>query len=193
MEIDIYDFDKTIVPFDSGTLFVLYCMVHYPWCILYLPIIGLCFLLMHLGAISFTNFKKICFMFVPLIPKHRAVKKFWDKYEGRVHPWFKDRQRYSVVISASPDFLLGDIAERLGFDELICTKHNAKTGAIIGENCRGEEKVRRLYELHNPEDITVVDVYSDSIEHDKPIFSLASEQCYHIVDGEKIKIDFKDM
>ena len=29
MDIDIYDFDKTIVPFDSGSLFVAYCMVHF--------------------------------------------------------------------------------------------------------------------------------------------------------------------
>ena len=39
MEIDIYDFDKTIVPFDSGTLFVGYCLLHYPWCILWMPVV----------------------------------------------------------------------------------------------------------------------------------------------------------
>lgn len=193
MDIDIYDFDKTIVPFDSGTLFFLYCMVHYPWCLIYLPVIGVSFLLLLCKAISFTSFKKICFMFVPLVPRDRAVRKFWDKYEKKVHPWFKDRQRYSVVISASPDFLLKDIANRLGFDELICTRHNARTGAIIGENCRNEEKVRRLYEIHKPEDIRVIDVYSDSITHDTPIFKLATGQCYHIVDSEKIKFDLKEL
>lgn len=192
MEIDIYDFDKTIVPFDSGTLFLVYCMVHYPWCILYLPIIAVGFLLMLCRVISFTNFKKICFMFVPLIPLDRAVKGFWDKHEKDVHIWFDCRNRYSVVISASPDFLLNEIAKRLGFSELICTKHSRKTGAIIGENCRGEEKVRRLYELHNPEDIRVIDVYSDSIKHDTPIFKLATGQCYHIVNSQKIKFDIKD-
>ena len=29
-EIDIYDFDKTIVPFDSGSLFWGYSILHYP-------------------------------------------------------------------------------------------------------------------------------------------------------------------
>lgn len=192
MEIDIYDFDKTIVPFDSGTLFLLYCMVHYPWCIFYLPIIGVGFLLMLMKVISFTQFKKICFMFVPLIPRDRAVRKFWDKHEKDVHTWFDCRGRHSIVISASPDFLLNEIAKRLEFDELICTRHNKKTGAIIGENCRGEEKVRRLYELHNPDDIKVIDVYSDSIKHDTPIFKLATGQCYHIVNSEMIKFDIKD-
>lgn len=194
MEIDIYDFDKTIVPFDSGSLFVLYCMVHYPWCILYLPIIGVGFLLTLIKVISFTQFKRMCFMFLPLIPRDRAVKGFWDRYESRVHPWFREeRNRYRVIISASPDFLLNEISERLGFDELICTVHDGKSGAIIGENCRGEEKVRRLYENHKPEDIKVIDVYSDSITHDKPIFSLSTGNCYHIVDSERIKFDFKDI
>lgn len=192
MNVDIYDFDKTIVPFDSGTLFVLYCMVHYPWCIIYLPIIFVAFVLCLVGAISFTAFKRVCFMFLPLVPKKRAIKRFWDKHIDDVHPWFKERSRYSVVISASPDFLLEDISERLGFDELICTRHNSKTGAIIGENCRGEEKVRRFYELHG-EDVTVVDVYSDSIKHDTPIFKLATGQCYHIVNGERIPFDIKDV
>lgn len=193
MELDIYDFDKTIVPFDSGTLFLFYCMVHYPWCILYMPIIGICFVLMMLKVMNFTTFKKICFMFVPLVPLEKAVKKFWDKYEKSVHPWFYDRTRYSVIISASPDFLLNEISARLGFDELICTRHNEKTGAIIGENCRGEEKVRRFFEVHNAEDVVVCDVYSDSIKHDTPIFNLATKQCYHIVDSEKIEFDIREV
>ena len=36
-EIDIYDFDKTIVPFDSGSLFWGYSILHYPWIILFIP------------------------------------------------------------------------------------------------------------------------------------------------------------
>ena len=30
-QVDIYDFDKTLVPFDSGSLFIGYCALHYPW------------------------------------------------------------------------------------------------------------------------------------------------------------------
>lgn len=193
MEVDIYDFDKTIVPFDSGSLFVFYCMIWYPWCIVTLPIMAVALLLMLCKIINFTQFKKTCFIFLPLIPTKKATKKFWDKHIDKVHPWFKDRKRYSIVISASPDFLLDDISKRLAFDELISTKHNPKTGIIIGENCRGEEKVRRLYELHNKEDIKVMDVYSDSLKHDKSIFSLASEQCYHIVEGKKVPFNFDEV
>ena len=193
MEIDIYDFDKTIVPFDSGSLFIGYCFVHYPWIAVYFPVLIVAALLMILHIISFTKFKKICFMFVALIPLDKAVKGFWDRHEKQVHKWFFDRKRYSVVISASPDFLIGEIQKRLGFDKLICTKHNRKTGVIIGENCRDEEKVKRLFSEFNRNDIKVIDVYSDSFTHDKPIFSLAQNKCYHIVKGERIAFDYNEI
>ena len=190
MEIDIYDFDKTIVPFDSGSRFALYCLLHYPWIIIYLPIVAVAAILMLLKVINFTSFKKTCFMFVPLIPLKKAVNGFWNKYEKEVHKWFFNRKRTCVVISASPDFLLEEIAKRLSFDYLICTRHSKKSGIIIGENCRDGEKVHRLYEKFS--DIQVIDVYSDSIKHDKPIFSLASGQCYQVVDSELVPFNFKE-
>lgn len=192
MKVDIYDFDKTIVPFDSGSLFIGYCVLHYPWIILYLPIMVVAFILMLIKVITFTNFKKVCFMFLPFIPKEKAVKGFWNRHEKQVHTWFKDKPRHAIVISASPDFLLEEISNRLGFDTLICTRHNSKTGAIIGENCRGEEKVRRLYEIFDKDSIEVVDVYSDSLKHDKHIFALATNQCYHIVKSQKIPFKYSD-
>ena len=193
MEIDVYDFDKTIYPFDSGSLFIAYCLLHYPWIIVILPVVLVCGVLMMCKAISFTQFKKVCFMFAPLIPLDKAVKGFWDRHEGQINTWFLERERYSVVISASPDFLLEEIQSRLGFEKLICTRHNRKTGAIIGENCRDEEKVRRLYSEFNKDDIKVVDVYSDSLKHDKYIFSLASGSCYNIVNKKKVKFNYSDI
>lgn len=196
MDIDIYDFDGTLVPFDSGSLFIGYCFLHYPYLLLLLPfyapvLIG-GVLLALAGIVSFTAFKKISFSFVALIPLDKAVKGFWDRHEHQVNSWFSERSRYSVVISASPDFLLDEISERLGFDKLICTRHNRRTGAIIGENCRNSEKIRRLYEEFDKACINVVDVYSDSLTNDKPIFSLAGDTCYHIVDGKKIAFQYKD-
>lgn len=191
MELDIYDFDQTIVPFDSGSLFAFYCLLHYPWTVICLPLIAVCFILMRLGLMSFTNFKKTCFMFVPLIPLDRAVKRFWDRHEKEVHPWFLNRKRECAVISASPDFLLNEIAERLSIKYLICTRHSRKSGVIIGENCRGEEKVRRFREQFP--DARVIDVYSDSFKHDRAIFSLAQGQCYHINKSIPEPFDYKDI
>ena len=96
-------------------------------------------------------------------------------------------------LTASPDFLLEEIQKRLGFEKLICTKHNRATGAIIGENCRDEEKVKRLYLEFGKNEINVIDVYSDSLKHDGPIFSLANGGCYHIVKSEKILFKYDDV
>ena len=87
MEIDVYDFDKTIIPFDSGSRFVLYCVLRYPWCIIILPVVMAAAFLMLIGVVNFTSFKKTCFMFLPMIPKEKAVRGFWDKYESTVHSW----------------------------------------------------------------------------------------------------------
>ena len=65
-EIDIYDFDKTIVPFDSGSLFWGYSILHYPWIILLIPFQALLAILMVLKVIDFTKFKKYFFCFVML-------------------------------------------------------------------------------------------------------------------------------
>lgn len=194
MEIDIYDFDKTVIPFDSSSKFIIFCFVHYPWTLITLPVILLCAVPAVLGIISYTSFKKVCFMFVPMIPLEKAVSRFWDKYEPSVYPWFKEgKMRYSVVISASPDFLLNDIAGRLGFDKLICSRHNKKTGALTGKNCRGEEKVRRFYEEYDKGKIKVCDVYSDSIKNDRPIFSLAQCRCFNVKDGVPVEFDYTEI
>lgn len=190
MEVDIYDFDHTIFPIDSGSRFFAYCVLHYPWILIFAPFQLIMALLLVTKIMSFTTFKKYFFCFVMLVPLERAVKKFWDKHEKEEFEWFKNRARYSVVISASPDFLLQEIQKRLGFEKLICTKHNVKTGAIIGNNCRDEEKVKQFREQFPS--ARVIDVYSDSLKHDKPIFSLG-ERCIHIVNGKQVEFNFDEV
>lgn len=190
-EVDLYDFDKTLFPFDSGSKFALFCVLHYPWCAVFIPLTAGGAILALAHVISWSAFKKICFSFMALIPRDKAIKSFWDRYESRVFPWVKDRTRESVIISASPDFLLEDIQKRLGFEGLICTRHNKKTGAIIGKNCRAEEKVRRFKEEYG--DTKVCDVYSDSVKHDAPMFALAGGRCFNVVRGEKIEFKYEDL
>lgn len=190
MEVDIYDFDHTIFPMDSGSRFFGYCVLHYPWILIFAPFQIIMALLLVTKIISFTTFKKYFFCFVMLVPLKSAVKSFWDKYEKDEFEWFKKRPRHAVVISASPDFLLKEIQKRLGFETLICTKHNPKTGSIIGRNCRDEEKVR-LFREQFPE-AQVIDVYSDSLKHDKPIFSLG-RRCVHIVKGVQKEFKFDEI
>lgn len=190
MKLDIYDFDKTMVPFDTGSLFWLYCLLHYPWIIICGPYQLIAAILMFLKVIDLTTVKGPFFCFIRLIPLEKAVRKFWDKYESKVFDWARkeNRERFSVVISASPDFLINEIERRIGFDDFICTKHD-KNGKVIGKNCHDSEKVRLFREKYP--DAHVVNVYSDSIENDKFIFSLG-ENCYNTINGEKIHFDFEE-
>lgn len=189
--VDIYDFDKTMVPFDSGSLFWVYCLLHYPWIIICGPYQLLAGILWLSGVWNLTKVKGPFFSFIRLIPLEKAVIKFWDKYEDKVFDWAKkeNRERFSVVISASPDFLIKEIANRVIFDDFICTVHD-KNGNIVGENCHDREKVRLFSEKYP--DAHVVNVYSDSIKNDKFIFSLG-ENCFNTVKGERIHFDFEEM
>ena len=186
--VDIYDFDKTLVPFDSGSLFWIYCLIHYPWIIICGPYQFVAGLLWLLGFVDLTWVKGPFFSFIKLIPLEKAVKNFWDKYDKKVFDWAKkeNRTRFTVVISASPDFLMKEIGKRLSFDDLICTVHDER-GKVIGRNCHDREKVRLFREKYP--DAEVIDVFSDSINNDKFIFSLG-KNCYNTVYGERIKFDF---
>ncbi len=192
MELDIYDFDKTVVPFDSGSTFLIFCFFRYPYLFLLLPYYAVMGLLYGLHIIKLDTFKKHIFLFIRFVPLEKAVKKYWDKHEKDIFPWFlpENRAHYTVVISASPDFLLTEIQNRLKIDTLLCTRHHPKNGTLLYKNCRNEEKVRRFYEVF-PKDTVVKCVYSDSYKNDRPIFSLG-EQCYHIEkDGTRTPFDYR--
>lgn len=53
-----------------------------------------------------------------------------------------------VLVSASPDIYLKRVADRLGFDALLCTGMAVEEGRLTGRmatpNCHGEQKVLRL-------------------------------------------------
>lgn len=172
MQVDIYDFDKTVVPFDSALKYWGFCMVHNPWIILLLPFQFIWGMMMLTHIISVRTCKKVAFLYIRLINNEKNVKKYWDKYEKYVYDWFKpeNRKRTTVLISASPDFLIEEIARRMNVDYVICTTHDRKHGIMRSEVCRHAEKVRRFREVLP--DAEVMDVYSDSIKSDRYIFAL---------------------
>lgn len=188
-ELDIYDFDKTIVPFDSGSLFCVFAMLRYPKAIRNLPRMFAA-VLRYMKHKDLIKMKSGVFCFIKDIPVEKAVNKFWDKYEKYVFAWAKkeNREHYSVIISASPDFLLNEIAKRIEIDDYFCTKHSSD-GTIIGNNCHDKEKVRVFKEKYDG--VRVVNVFSDSIENDKFIFSLG-ENCFNTVKGKKIPFKYTD-
>ena len=117
-----------------------------------------------------------------LNPDAEFIDSFIDSHIKNIKPWYKSQQKENdTIISASYDLWINPFCERLGIKNIICTKVDDK-GKIIGENCKGEEKVKRFREEFP--NVEVLESYSDS-STDIPMLLLAKKP--FIVDGNKIK------
>lgn len=174
MEVNVYDFDKTIFDGDSTQKFYLYLLKKQPKIALYLPKQFVYFIPFCLGKMEKTKFKEkfySCFNVVKDIDKE--VENFWDINIKGIKSWYYEKQEDTdIIISASPEFLLAPICKRLGIKSLIASKVDKYTGKYKGLNCYGEEKVKRLNkEIPN----TIIrEFYSDSFS-DEPLAELAKK------------------
>jgi HAD superfamily hydrolase (TIGR01490 family) len=87
---------------------------------------------------------------------------------------------HTVLVSASFDIYVKEIADHLGFETVICTESerspaNTITGRIDGNNCYGYEKIRRLRQyLDSHGGVAKVIAYSDH-HSDQPILTWADK------------------
>ena len=170
---NVYDFDDTIYSGDSSVDFWKFCALRHPKTLLSLPKFGFSFVKYLFGLCGKTELKESFFSFLRYLPDVDAeVSAFWDKEFSKIHPWYlSEKQKSDVIISASPEFLLRPAVEKLDVS-LIASRVDAKTGKFSGENCKGEEKVRRFSaEFPNTE---VSKFYSDSLS-DTPLAEIADE------------------
>ena len=176
-----YDFDKTIYDGDSTADFI-------GWCVRKKPTLAL---RLFAGVPAFggyllkqcekTRFKEKFYRFLAGIDDVAAwVEEFWDAYQENIKPWYLLQQAEDdVIISASPEFLLRPICQRLGIRHLIASRVDARTGMYLGINCHGEEKVRRFRRVFGETPIGAF--YSDSLS-DAPMANLADSA--FLVDGD---------
>ena len=171
---NIYDFDETIYDSDSTKDFYFYCLKKYPKILFSVPVMVWAFFLYILGVKTKTQFKEKMYRFLRYVPDiDAALTNFWDINECKVKHWYKDRQKEDdIIISASPEFLLVPICERIGIKHLMASRVDKKTGMYTGENCWGVEKVKRLYEKFP--NAKCDEFYSDSLS-DSPLASLANK------------------
>jgi phosphatidylglycerophosphatase C len=85
-----------------------------------------------------------------------------------------------VVVSASPECWIQPWADEQQV-HLIASRlqiENGKiTGSLVGKNCHGKEKVRRILEKHIVKDYEEIYAYGDS-NGDKPMLQLATHSFY---------------
>lgn len=179
-----YDFDQTIFNPDSSYAFYMHCLKTYPKAVLksvpksIVKAIGY-----KKKKLTAKELKEQLFSFLPEIPDvDREVAVFWQSKKDGIAAWYlRQKREDDIIISASPEFLLGPICSELGV-QLICTIMDKNTGKIIGENCHDKEKVKRLYDAYP--DAHVENFYSDSLS-DTPMAEIA-ERAY-IVKKENIR------
>lgn len=182
--INVYDFDKTIYDGDSTLDFYRFCLKNKPNIIAFLPLQILYFFQYLLGLITKTKFKEKFYMFLVAIPNiDQFVNKFWDKHEKKIMQWyFMQRTEQDIVISASPEFLLVPICQKIGMKKTIASRVDKNTGKYIGVNCYGLEKLKRLREVFPDEEID--NFYSDSLS-DSCLAEIAKKS-YLVVSGNLV-------
>ena len=85
-----------------------------------------------------------------------------------------------VIVSASPENWIESWAAKTG-TQLIASRMEAKdgkiTGKLLGKNCHGNEKVKRICEQYDLSKHEIIAAYGDS-RGDKPMLSLAAKSYY---------------
>ncbi len=180
-----YDFDKTIYDGDSTADFYLFCIKRHK------KIIFLCTPSLLGAALRFyaarkgtkTEFKEVMYRFLRYCDCERDVYDFWEKHRKKIKRFYLEQKRPDdVIISASPVFLLRPICDELGVGTLIASQVDPETGVYSGENCHGEEKVRRFKEIFG-ENAVADEFYSDS-RSDEPMAETARKA--FLVKGERL-------
>ena len=182
MRIDVYDFDGTIYDGDSTVDFTRFCLRRHPAVLAGLPRFIGTSLLLALGRRSLTQFKSVLFgEMAKRFSLEKEAELFWqdERTRAKLGQWFFDRPRDLpiVIASASPEFELQYAAKILGVPRLIGTKCDAETGALIGKNCKGEEKLRRIGEAVGAFEIRAM--YTDDAKADGPLLAAAQPAIFH--------------
>lgn len=196
IRVAIYDLDRTVLRRPTFTLFLLWtAWREAQWRLLLLPALAALMIGYALRLYGRNRFKPaaIRLMLGASIAPARADRlaaafAAWrvprDVPPGAAACIFRDRaEGYCLLMAtAAPEFYAGAIAEALGFDAIVATRHRRDADGnwlplLNGENCYGAEKARRVTEWL---DVNVaggaahIRAYSDH-PSDAPTFALANE------------------
>lgn len=175
-EIAFFDFDGTIttsdtfldfIKFSKGkTAFYTGFLLHSPWLVAFkLKLIPNQsakekILKYYFGGMDAGEFERLCGAFtervMPRLIRPGALEQIRK---------FRAAGTAVVIVSASPENWIRKWADLLKV-ELIASRLEIKdgkiTGRIIGKNCRGPEKVRRILEKYEVKDYEVIHAYGDT-------------------------------
>jgi len=94
-----------------------------------------------------------------------------------------------ILATASFDLYVEMLAQRLGITDVVCTRAEicggVVTGRILGENCHGMQKLRRLEAVLEPADWRLATLYTDH-HSDLPLLKKVS-RAYLVNPGSKTR------
>lgn len=175
MIIAAFDFDGTITYRDSFTEMALFKLGPFHFLLKSLLVIPSLFTFsrekIKVSALKayFTNssFEEVAKAFtkerLPSLLRKSALEKIaWHQREGHT----------LILVTAAFEPAVLPFAKAYGFHAVLATQLDTATLSLIGKNCRGEEKVRRLLAHLGPKENYTLYAYGDS-RGDKELLELA--------------------
>lgn len=180
---NVYDFDGTIYDGDSTIDFYIYCLKNDIKIIRFLPYQCMGTLMHFISRKDKTKYKEMFYIFLKSLGNpEKLVADFWINHMCKIKEWYLYQQKEDdVIISASPEFLLWPVCEKINVKYLLASEVSINTGKYKGRNCRGKEKVNRFKASFPACEINKF--YSDS-KSDLPLAMLADES--YICKGNNI-------
>ena len=189
----IFDIDYTITKKETLMEFYKYSLEEDIKNIRFLPRALYSGLMYGVGIYDEKRVKECFLKFIDNIEEEKLqelVKRFYKNrlskilYKDAVDMMYKlKKEGYDIyLISASPEFYINEFYNIDVVDKVIGTRFEFKEGKFIrkmlGNNCKGEEKVKRLKEVLSKENIKVdfknSYMFSDSLS-DKPLLDLVGK------------------
>lgn len=187
---NVYDFDGTIFYSDCSIGFGLWCMKRHPKLLLtYFPKVLGNLILFKRGKVKSAHMQRILFSYLTMIDDlEEQIEKYWDKYEKRISAWYLAQKRPDdLIISASPDCIIGPIARRLGVNYM-ATEYDPEYGVFLNNLMYAKEKAKYIIDKGFPE---IENFYSDSLA-DTPL-ALCAERAFLVKDRASTVVDWPDM
>ncbi len=174
---NVYDFDGTIYYPDCALSFALWCIKRHPsLAFTYLPK-ALAAVIGHgIGKVPRYVMERTFFSFLCKVNDFDVqIERFWDKHEKNISDWYLAQKRPDdLIISASPNCIIGPIAKRLGVN-YIATEYDRDVGAFVDNLMYAREKAAYIFDQDFPE---IENFYSDSLA-DTPM-ALCAEKAHLI-------------
>lgn len=186
----IFDVDYTLTKKETLVEFYIFMMKKNPKLLKYLPKSLFSSMFYFFNIHDASTVKKVFIRFIDGIEENEMKKIVKEFYEVRLSKiLYKDAidmikkmkmQGYKIyLISASAEFYLNELYNIKEVDKVIGTRFTTEKGIhrnkINGENCKGEEKVKRLKEVLKEENMDVnfeeSYMFSDSLS-DLPLFNI---------------------